>query len=45
MAEKIQVFQVFAKTMIHPPSNEYNPGIEPWLMIGPEHAEIYARTR
>ena len=39
-----ELLQVFAKTMIHPPSNEYTHGGEPWLMIGPEHAEILART-
>jgi hypothetical protein len=35
-----ELIQVFAKTMIHPPSNEYTHGGEPWLIIGPEHAEI-----
>jgi hypothetical protein len=29
--------------MIHPPSNEYTHGGEPWLVIGPEHAEIFQR--
>ena len=38
-----ELVQVFAQTMIHPPSNEYTHGGEPWLMIGPEHAEILHR--
>jgi hypothetical protein len=28
---------------VHPPSNEYVHGGEPWLIIGPEHAEIFKR--
>ncbi|MGE5522506.1 MAG: hypothetical protein ACM3SS_02240 [Rhodospirillaceae bacterium] len=38
-----ELLRVIADTMIHPPSNEYCHGGEPWLMIGPEHAEILAR--
>lgn len=38
-----ELIHVFAQTMIHPPSNEYTHGGEPWLMIGPEHAEILQR--
>ena len=38
-----ELVHVFAETMIHPPSNEYTHGGEPWLMIGPEHAEILQR--
>ena len=30
--------------MRHPPSNEYTHGGEPWVMIGPEHAEIFHRA-
>jgi hypothetical protein len=39
-----ELLQIFAKTMIHPPSNEYTHGGEPWLIIGPEHAEILVST-
>jgi len=35
-----QLLRVIADTMIHPPSNEYCHGAEPWLLLGPEHAEI-----
>jgi hypothetical protein len=38
-----QLVRVFAETMMHPPSNEYTHGGEPWVMIGPEHAEILHR--
>lgn len=38
-----ELLQVFGDTMIHPPSNEYTHGGEPWLMIGPEHAEVLKR--
>ena len=38
-----ELLRVIAETMIHPPSNEYTHGGEPWLMIGPEHAEILHR--
>jgi hypothetical protein len=37
-----QLLQAFAETMMHPPSNEYSHGGEPWLILGPEHAEILA---
>ena len=39
-----EIVRVFAATMMHPPSNEYVHGSEPWLLIGPEHAEILARA-
>jgi hypothetical protein len=39
-----QLVRVFADTMIHPPSNEYTHGGEPWVMIGPEHGEILKRA-
>jgi len=32
-----ELLRVFAQTMVHPPSNEYVHGGEPWLMICPEH--------
>src|SRR5690606_23622466 len=35
-----QLLSAFADTMIHPPSNEYTHGGEPWLILGPEHAEV-----
>lgn len=35
-----ELLRIIAETMIHPPSNEYCHGGEPWLMIGPEHADI-----
>jgi hypothetical protein len=35
-----ELLRVFADTIMHPPSNEYVHGGEPWLMISPEHAEI-----
>jgi len=38
-----ELLRVIAETMIHPPSNEYTHGGEPWLVIGPEHAEILQR--
>jgi hypothetical protein len=41
--EAHELARVFADTMIHPPSNEYVHGGEPWLVIGPEHAEIFKR--
>ena len=38
-----ELIRVIAETMIHPTSNEYTHGGEPWLMMGPEHAEILQR--
>jgi hypothetical protein len=37
-----ELLRVIAETMRHPPSNEYCHGGEPWLMLGPEHAQILA---
>ena len=39
-----ELLRVIAETMIHPPSNEYTHGGEPWLVIGPEHVEILKRA-
>jgi hypothetical protein len=39
-----QLLAAFAETMIHPPSNEYTHGGEPWLVLGPEHADVLARA-
>ena len=41
--EAAELARVIAETMVHPPSNEYVHGGEPWLIIGPEHAEIFRR--
>jgi hypothetical protein len=38
-----ELVRVIAETLVHPPSNEYVHGGEPWLIIGPEHAEILKR--
>ena len=38
-----ELLRVIAETMIHPPSNEYCHGGEPWLVLSPEHAEILQR--
>jgi hypothetical protein len=38
-----ELLRTFAETMVHPPSNEYVHGGEPWLMISPEHADICHR--
>ncbi|MEK6593162.1 MAG: hypothetical protein AABZ67_08750 [Pseudomonadota bacterium] len=35
-----ELLRVIAETMMHPPSNEYCHSGEPWLILGPEHAEI-----
>ena len=37
-----ELLRVIAETMVHPPSNEYCHGGEPWLMMGPEHVHILA---
>jgi hypothetical protein len=38
-----ELARVFAETMVHPPSNEYVHGGEPWIILGTEHAEIFRR--
>jgi hypothetical protein len=38
-----ELARVMADTMAHPPSNEYVHGGEPWLIVSPEHAEIFRR--
>jgi hypothetical protein len=38
-----ELLRAIAETMVHPPSNEYHHGGEPWLMLGPEHADILHR--
>ncbi len=38
-----ELLRVIAETMIHPPSNEYTHGGEPWLVLSPEHADILKR--
>ncbi|RPI45148.1 MAG: hypothetical protein EHM59_10920, partial [Betaproteobacteria bacterium] len=39
-----QLLRAFAETMMHPPSNEYTHGGEPWLIVSPEHADILKRA-
>ncbi|MGH8619898.1 MAG: hypothetical protein ACREUW_19585 [Burkholderiales bacterium] len=41
--EAQELLRIFAETMIHPPSNEYIHGGEPWIVISPEHADILKR--
>ena len=38
-----ELVRVIAETIIHPPSNDYVHGGEPWLMLSPEHAEVLKR--
>jgi hypothetical protein len=38
-----ELVRVIAETLVHPPSNEYVHGGEPWMILGPEHAEILKR--
>lgn len=38
-----ELARVIAETMIHPASNEYVHGGEPWLILGSEHADIFRR--
>ena len=35
-----ELLRVIAESMVHPASNEYCHGGEPWLVIAPEHADI-----
>jgi len=42
--DALELLRIFALTMIHPPSNEYTHGGEPFLMISPEHAQILAQA-
>ena len=41
--DAMELVRVIAETMVHPPSNEYVHGGEPWFIIGPEHAEVFKR--
>ncbi len=41
--DAVDLLRVMSETMVHPASNEYCHGGEPWLMIAPEHAEILRR--
>ena len=41
--EAEELLRIFADTMIHPPSNEYVHGGEPWIVLGPEHADVLKR--
>lgn len=42
--QALELVRVIAETMQHPPSNEYVHGGEPWLIIGPEHADVFRRA-
>ncbi|MBI3917660.1 MAG: hypothetical protein HY322_11705, partial [Betaproteobacteria bacterium] len=35
-----ELLRIIAETLVHPPSNEYCHGGEPWIMLAPEHADI-----
>ena len=35
-----ELLRVFAESMVHPTSNEYCHGGEPWIVFAPEHADI-----
>ena len=37
------LLRAFADTMAHPTSNDYWCGGEPWIILGPEHAEVLQR--
>jgi len=39
-----ELARVIAETMMHPPSNEYVHGGEPWFILGSEHADIFHRA-
>ena len=41
--DAMELVRVMAETFVHPPSNEYVHGGEPWLIVGPEHAEVFKR--
>ncbi len=41
--EADELLRIFAECMVHPASNEYCHGGEPWIVIAPEHAEILKR--
>ncbi len=42
--DALELLRIFALTMIHPPSNEYTHGGEPFLLLSPEHAQILAQA-
>lgn len=39
-----ELARVIAETMVHPASNEYVHGGEPWLILSPEHTDIFKRA-
>jgi len=43
--EPNELLRVFAECMVHPASNEYCHGGEPWLVLAPEHSEILKAGR
>lgn len=42
--DAVELARVIAETMMHPPSNEYVHGGEPWFILGSEHADIFRRA-
>jgi len=38
-----ELVRIIAETLIHPASNDYVYGGEPWLLLSPEHAEVFRR--
>jgi hypothetical protein len=39
-----ELLRVFADTIVHPASNEYTHGGEPWLLLSPEHARVLSQA-
>jgi len=42
--EPLELARAMAETFMHPPSNEYVHGGEPWLILCPEHASVFSRA-
>ena len=38
--DQADLIRSFADAMAHAPSNDYNHGGEPWIILGPEHAHV-----
>jgi len=39
-----EFIRTIAETIMHPPSNDYCHGGEPWIVFSPEHADIFRRA-
>jgi hypothetical protein len=39
-----ELLRVLCETIVHPPSNEYTHGGEPFVILGPEHAQVLAHA-